>query len=37
MACSSDHIKSTDYLVPFVSWAIVITLYVQLLETGERK
>lgn len=37
MACSSNHIKSTDYLGPFVSWAIVITLYVQLLETGELK
>lgn len=37
MTCSSNHIKSTDYLVPFVPWVIVITLHIQLLETLEHR
>lgn len=33
MAPSASHIKSADYSVFFVSWVIVITAHMQLLET----
>ena len=36
MACSANHIKSTDYSVLFVSWVIVVIVHTQLMDTQKH-